>query len=192
MAKTNTILCLTIGVFLFATRAPAQSTNLAPATELESVEDSTDQLVLKGSVLVGSMTVETAVISLVCKEDAVINPGNEARTKLYGCSFGMQINNQSLGRTIIDEDEMDSLLKSIEYMKNITWSVTTLPAFNVTYTTKAGLRFSVFSENRQSKIGFSIRNSGMEKGILLSSDQIAQLYSLLQQTKAKVDALRKG
>jgi hypothetical protein len=186
------ILFLTAGALFLAIPSPAQTTNLAPPTMLETVEASTDQLVLKGSLLMGSVPVGGAVVTLVCKEDAVVNPTDSTRVKWYGCSFGIQFNNQSLGRTIIDDDEMDSLLKAVEYMKNANWSVTTLPSFNLVYMTKGGLRFSVFSDNRDSKIQFLIRDSSMQKGMALTSDEISQLYSLLQQTKAKLDALRKG
>jgi hypothetical protein len=159
---------------------------------LETIEASPNQLMLKGSFLMGSVAVQQALITIVCKEDDLINPNDNSRTKWYGCSFGISINGQSLGKTIIDEDEMDSLLKAVDYMKNVNWAVTSLPSFNLTYTTKAGLRFSVFSDNRDSKIQFLVRNSFMPKGIFFTSDQIAQLYSLLQQTKAKLDALHKG
>ncbi|HEX4265202.1 MAG TPA: hypothetical protein VH597_12770 [Verrucomicrobiae bacterium] len=192
MAKPPFILLLVIGALFVATRSPAQTTNLPPATTLEAVETSPNQLVLKGSFLMGSVAVQQATITLVCKEDAIINPSDNTRVKWYGCSFGIKVNNQTLGRTLIDYDEMDSLLKAVEYMKNVTWSVTPLPSFDLVYTTKAGLRFSVFSDNRESRIQFLMRNNYMDKRIFLTSDQIAQLYSLLQQTKAKLDDLRKS
>jgi hypothetical protein len=192
MQKFNFILFLTVGALFLTTQSPAQTTNLPPPTVLESVEASPNQLVLKGSFLMGSVNVQQAVITLVCKEDAIVNPSDNTRVKWYGCSFGIKINGQTLGRTIIDYDEMDSLLNAVEYMKNVNWSVTSLPSFDLTYTTKAGLRFSVFSDNRDSKIQFLVRNAYMPKGIFFTSDQIIQLESLLQQTKAKLDALRKG
>ena len=192
MAKPYLILSLVASALFLAAQSRAQTTNPPPATALEAIEDSPNQLVLKGSFLMGSVAVQQATITLVAKEDDIINPSDNTRVKWYGCSFGIAINGQSLGRTIIDYDEMDSLLKTVEYLKNVNWSVTTLPSFDLIYTTKAGLHFSVFSDNRDSKIQFLARNSTMPKGIFFTSDQIAQLDLLLQQTKAKLDALRKG
>jgi hypothetical protein len=192
MTKLRFLPFLATGALFFATQSPAQTTNLPPATTLEAVETSANQLVLKGSFLMGSVAVQQATITLICKEDDIINPSDNSRVKWYGCLFGIKINNQPLGRTLIDADEMDSLLKAVEYMKNVTWSVTPLPSFDLIYTTKAGLRFSVFSDNRESRIQFLVRNNYMDKGIFFTSDQIAQLYSLLQQTKAKLDDLHKS
>jgi hypothetical protein len=134
------------------------------------------------------MSVGSTVISLVCKEDKLVSTGN----KQYGVMIGIKPSGQTEDRTVIDYDEMDSLMGSVDYLLKVDWSVTSLSSFDASYTTRAGLRFKAFSSKRASKIEFVLNGSHLTKGILLSPDQVSQFYTLLAQAKAKLDALRNG
>ncbi len=192
MSKTKIFLLLAIGAALFAIPCWAQTTNQPPPTALETVETATGIFVLKSSMPVGSLNVGSAVISVTSKQDTILNPINKnAQQSLYGCSLTVSANSQII-KTLIDGDELNSLLQAIEYIRNVSWSVTALPAFDLSYTTKAGLIVSGFSSKRNGEIEFSIKGNGMQKGVVLTADQVGQLYSLLQDAKAKIDGWRKG
>ena len=192
MSKTKILLLLAIGELSSIIQARAQSTNPAPATALELVETTPGNLVLKSSLLIGSVDASPIAIQVTCKQDDVINPTKNTRQTFYGCSLKVTAQGQTIAKTLIDADEMNSLLQAIGYIKNVNWSMVPLPAFDLTYSTKAGLTVSGFSSKRNGTIEFSLRNSTMEKSILLTPDQVGQLYTLLENTKTKIDSLRKG
>jgi hypothetical protein len=93
---------------------------------------------------------------------------------------------------VVDYDELDALLGSMDYLANINRSVTALSGLNASFTTKGGLRVGAFSSRRVGQIELSLRSSRMQKGMLLTSDQLAQFHSLVDQAKHKLDALKKS
>jgi hypothetical protein len=189
---TNKIMLLAAtGWAIAAGELRAQDTNfylLPPPTILEALENTSGQLIVKGTEPVGAVSAEGAVISVVCKEDTVVNYNH----KEYGIMVQISINGQPDDRTIVDYDEMDSLLSSMDYLANINRSVTALSGFTASFTTKAGLRVSAFSSRRVGQIELALRSSRMTKGMVLTSDQLAQFHSLVDQAKHKLDALKKG
>lgn len=182
------IVFVSIGWLILAAQSRAQATNEYPATVLETLENAMGQVVVKGTEPIGTLSVGSTVVSLVCKEDKLISTGN----KQYGIMIGINPGGRTEDRTVIDYDEMDSLLRSVDYLLKIDWSVTSLSSFNASYTTRAGLRVAAFSSKRTNKIEFALTGSHAAKGILLSPDQVSQFYSLLAQAKTRLDALRNG
>jgi hypothetical protein len=191
MLKSKIILMAAVIWSLQTIRADAQIqiTNLVlpPATVLENLESTTGQLIIKASAPVGSVPCTGAVISVTCKEDTLVSSGR----KEHGVMVGIAINGNPVEeRTVIDFDELDSLINALNYMANVTWSVTSLSSFDVNYMTKAGLRFAVFSSKRSGQIEFSLRSSRMYKGIALSPEQRSEFLVLITQAKANLVALR--
>ncbi len=170
----------------------AQETNLylvqPPPTVLEAMEATTDQLLVKGSEPVGTVSTGGAVISVVCKEDTAVS----LNRKEYGIMVQISVNGQPEDRTVVDYDELDSLLGTMDYLANINRSVTTLSGFDAGFTTKGGLRVGAFSSRRVGQIELSLRTSRMQRGMLLTSDQLAQFRSLVDQAKHKLDALKRS
>jgi hypothetical protein len=188
MFKFKTVLVSVIGCLILAAQSRAQVTNQYPATILEALESSTGQIVVKGTAPIGSISLGSTVVSLVAKEDKLVSTGN----KQYGIMPEIKPNGQAEDKTIIDYDELDSLLGSIDYLLRVDWSVTSLASFDASYTTKAGLRIKAFSSKRTSKIEFALNGSHFTKGILLSPDQVSQFYALLAQAKVRIVALGNG
>jgi hypothetical protein len=175
---------------LLTTSSPAQTTNavaVVPATILENLEGLTGELIVKGTGPVGSVTAAGAVISATCKEDTLVS----ANQKAYGLVVDIKFDGQPEDRTVVDYDELEMLLSSVDSLRKLDWSVTSLSSFDVNYTTKAGLRVAAFSSKRAGAIEFTVRSTRMDKGLLLTAQQFAQLQTLLTQAKAKLDSIRK-
>ena len=157
------------GCVIVAGELRAQDTNvylqLPPPTILEALENTPDQLLVKGTETVGTVSTEGAIIAVVCKEDTVVS----ADRKEYGILVQISVNGQADDRTVVDYDELDSLLGSMDYLANINRSVTALSGLNASFTTKGGLRVSAFSSRRVGQIELSLRSSRMQKGMLLTS-----------------------
>jgi hypothetical protein len=71
----------------------------------------------------------------------------------------------------------------------MTYSVTALPGFEATFTTKSGLELIAFGNKQQGGIRTFLQYDDGPR-IPLSSDQWVQLANLIEQAKTKLDTLR--
>jgi hypothetical protein len=192
MRKIKTILITLAGWVIVAWAAPAQETNLylavPPPTILENLENTPGQLIVKGTEPIGTVAVGAAMISVVGKEDTLVSAGR----KEYGILVEIEANGVLVDRAVVDLDEMDSFVSSLDYLANINRSVTSLSGLEASFTTKAGLRVSAFSSRRVGQIELALRSGRMSRGMVLTSDQWGQFRSLVDQAKRKLDVLRKG
>ena len=192
MRITKIMLLAVTGWMVVAGGLRAQDTNLylvqPPPTVLETLENTPDQLMVKGSEPIGTVSTGGAVITVICKEDTMVS----LNRKDYGIVVQISVNGQPDDRTVVDYDELDPLLGTMDYLANINRSVTSLSGFDAGFTTKGGLRVSAFSSRRVGQIELALRTSRMQKGMLLTTDQLAQFHSLVGQAKQKLDALKKS
>jgi hypothetical protein len=190
MCKSKIILIATVGAFLsVVSRAQVTNLNLtAPATKLEALETNIGVVIIKGTAPVGSVSANEAVVSVTCKEDT----DTSTNRKEYGILVGIKRGDQPEDRTVLDYDELESLLKAIEYFSTIDWQATALTSFDAYYVTKAGLRIAAFSSKRNGTIQVAMRSNRMGKGIVLSADQLAQFKWFVVSAQHKLDAIRGG
>jgi hypothetical protein len=90
---------------------------------------------------------------------------------------------------LVDDSEVDALLSGLNYLIKINYDVTTLPAFQASYTTKAGLRVTADSVRREGAVQNYVQY-GDQPRIALSSVQMTQLYGLIAQARKNLDALK--
>jgi hypothetical protein len=177
-------LCL-IAIFCslaFATRA--QNATNAPATEIENFELQTGAVIVKGYGQIGSLATSAGVISVRCKESANTITG----LKEYGIAVGLT-SNDARGFLVVDYDELDSLIRGVDFLGKITYDATTLPSFDATFTTKSGLRIVAHSERRQGGIQDFLQFADATR-ISLTSDQLSQFENLISQAKTSLDEMK--
>jgi hypothetical protein len=167
-----------------ALNAGAQSSTNAPATEIENFELQTDTVMVKGFGQTGSVTTDDGVISVRCKESHDVTTGR----KLYGISVALD-SNQVHGFLVVDYDELDALIKGLNYLSSISYDVTPLPSFDASFTTRSGLRIGAHSERRQGVIEIYMNFAGSTK-VTLTSDQFAQFQNLINQARTSLDVTR--
>ena len=93
--------------------------------------------------------------------------------------------------SLIDYDELDSLISAIDYLNRVDWSVSSLPSLDAFYNTRDGFRMAAFSSRRSTNIEIAVRSLRWNLGpLLLSRTEVAQFRSLIVQAKTKLDALR--
>ncbi len=187
MLKFKISILLAVGWLAIAIPSPAQSTNAYPLTKLETVENATGRLVVKGTAVSGDLSIGSTTLTVVCKEDSLPTGGN----KLYGILVDLKSGNME-DATVVDYDELDALLQSADYVSKANASVSSLPNFSAGYTTRAGLRIAAYTNLGKGQIKFVLHGSHYAKGIPLSPDQLSKLYDLLAQAKAQIDQLRGG
>jgi hypothetical protein len=164
--------------------AIAQVSTNAPATEIENFELQTDVVMVKGFGDVGSVSTEGGIISVRCKESDNL----AANSKLYGIAVGINLE-ESHGYLVVDYDEMDSLIRALDFIGKISYNVTPMQGFDASFTTRSGLRIGAHTERRQSGIQFFLQFDDTPK-IPLSADQLNQFQNLVYQAKTSLDALK--
>jgi hypothetical protein len=120
----------------------------APATKLEAFQSQTGIVLIRGYSTVGSLRSLSSEVVVDAREFRDGSNPNSPR------ATGVSITVKESGRlerentSYIDLDEIDSLLKGIEYISKVTKDVTKLALFEVDYRTKGDLRITVFNSDR--------------------------------------------
>jgi hypothetical protein len=166
------------------------ATTNAPATIIENFELQTDTVIVKGFNLIGTISIGNSAISVRAKVSNDINHGQ----KVFGIAIGWSGSDENgsvipKGSMDIDYDELDAFISGISYIGNVTYDATSLPAFEASFTTKSGLRVIAHSDRRQGGINTFLQFGDWQK-IPLTSDQLAQLKSLVTQAKVALDTLK--
>jgi hypothetical protein len=189
MRKTKMMIAVFVVGTLWVGGALAQDTN-APLTKIEIFEARTGTVIVRGSVLIGTMSAQTGTVSVRAKED--VEPGLGA--KAYGIAVGLQEGGRPEDATMVDYDELDSFLSGIDYIRKANPSMTPLPEYDVGYTTAGWLRLVFYTSIKHPGTTQIALQSGhaSRTRILLSSDQLAEFQNLIQQAKTKLDSLRAG
>ena len=192
MRRFIAVLIAIAGGSLLGDLVRAQETNvypLMPATKLEAFETNTDTIIIKGTAPMGTVSMHGGEVSVRCREITDAGTGRRESGILIDFAFGAQVE----GTTLIDYDELDSLLDGLDYLGKVDWSVTSLPDFSAVYTTKGGFRADARGSRRTGNIEFAVQSTriGAPK-LLLSRDQLGQLRSLIDQARTKLDSLRKA
>jgi hypothetical protein len=190
MCKPKMIL-IAIVLSCLSAASRAQVTNInptAPATRLEALETNVGVVIIMGTAPAGSISVNATVVSVTCKEDT----DTSTNQKEYGILVGIRQGGQPEDGTVIDYDELESLVNTIDYFSKIDWTVTPLTGFDAFYVTKAGLRIAAFGSKHNGTIQFAMRSNSMSKGMVLSAEQLAQFKGLIVSAQHKLDSIRTG
>ena len=160
-----------------------------PATKLEAFETNTDTVIIKASSPIGSVPAHGGELGVRCREITDAGTGRHEQ----GIVVDLTLSGELGDTLLIDYDELGSLLDGLEYLGSLDLSVTPLTGFDAVYTTKGGFRAAAFGSRSRGNIEFSVRSVRVRAATLvLTRDQLAQVRSLVQQGKAKLDSLRKG
>jgi hypothetical protein len=109
----------------------------------------------------------------------------------YGIYITIKNGSERESSSYIDYDEIDSLIKGIDYVAKIEKSITKLDTFQADYTTRGDFIVSSFNDSNGNKLA-SLR-SGYFASVSdnpLTMDQLAQFKLLIQQAKAKLDSIQ--
>ncbi len=169
----------------------AQDTNAAapfliPATKLESFETNIGIVVIKATTEVGTVSANTGSVSIKCRENTDTGSGR----KESGIAIEIFQRGQGKDRILIDYDELNPLLKGLDYLTKLDPSVSSLDTFDAGYNTKGGFRIAALGNRRTGSIQFAVRDIRINMSPVLFSRQEMNLFSsLMDQAKKQLDAL---
>jgi hypothetical protein len=162
----------------------AQSQTNAPATQIENFELQTDAIIIKGFGEIGSVSTEGGAVSVRCKESNNVT----INQKMYGISVALT-EAQARGALVVDYDELEGMIRALDYLGKISYQVTPMPGFDAGFTTRSGLRIGAHVDHRQSAIQLYLQFEDTEK-IPVSADQFTQFENLINSAKTSLDAMR--
>jgi len=160
---------------------------VVPATKLESFDTNISTVVIKATTQVGSLSVNSGIVSVRCREVTDASNGH----KEQGIAIAIAQTGQDKDKLLIDYDEIHSLLSAIDYLNRLDFSVTPLNAFDATFTTKGGFQMAAVGAQRTSAIYFSVRDVRTTLApVMFSRDEVSRFRALIDQAKTKLDSVR--
>jgi hypothetical protein len=198
MKFTRTILVSTLGMSLAAcgggtrNQPSAASKESAPQakTKLEAFQAKTGVVVIRGFSTVGSLPGENGGgASVETREFTDAADG----TKQYGIAIEVYKAGAMVGderTSYLDYNEIDSLVKGIDYIAKIDRSVTKLESFQADYRTKDDLEISTFSDS-EGKTSAAISSGTVGKvSVFVPLTGLDKFKNLIVQAKSKLDSIR--
>jgi hypothetical protein len=177
--------CLTSIASAQQAAEPAKETK----TKLEAFQARTGVVIIRGFSEIGTARgMYSTSIVVESKEFADATTGK----KEYGMTIEVKDNSRSLERestSYIDYDEIDSLIKGLDYISKIDGGVTKLSNFQADYRTKGDLSFSTFSAQGEILFGVESGRIGSASAYFKGSS-IADIRKLIVDAKAAIDAIR--
>ncbi len=183
-------ICLS-GVFLFVSmcslRAQEQEDCIPapPATKLELFSNQTGSVLIRGFSRIGSIRGR----GLVTVAAIEIRDANNAKLRVTGLSFTVKEAEPSAKEKIsfVDYDEIDSLLKAIEYISGADHNITRLANFVANYKTKGD--FSVATYGTATGIHLAVSSGTCSKITAhFETTELTQLKSLIENGKIALDS----
>jgi len=158
----------------------------APATKLEAFQSRTGIVLIRGYSSAGTLSGLGGTVEVDAREFRDGSNPNSAKTT------GISISIKETGRlerqntSYIDSDEVDSLVKGIEYISKVGKEVTKLDQFEVDYRTKGDLRITVFNE-RSGGLSAAISSGTIGKTqVFIALADLDKLRGLILAAKSKL------
>ena len=190
MRKFNFVLIAAVGWSLLTVTTHAQCTNCClqlPKSKLEIFENKMDVVMIKGTAQIGVITAEAASLVVRCKEFTDLSTGQ----KEFGIAVVIRESEQVQETTIIDYEELDPLLKAIDFLGKVDRSVTALPGFEAVFTTRGEFQISTRSSRQTGTIEAAVQSNRASKfKVMLTLEQLAKFRLLIEEAKNKLDSIR--
>lgn len=183
--KTLLLTIVTTAALSLAANAQTIVTNY-PLTKIENFETQLGVVLIKANSDIGTIQGKNGTVLVQCKETQDTSSGQ----KEYGLAIRVT-NEQQEDLTTIDYDELDGLIAAIDYISRIDYSVTTLPNFGASFTTRGDFTIATYTSKRLGTIQGGLQsNRGFKTRVALTMEQMAQFRHLIASAKATLDGLQ--
>ena len=189
MRKILLATILTIPLIAVA-QEQADATKVPPATKLEAFSARTGIVLVKGFTNLGTVN-GMGRVSIDVRE---FRDASNPKSAQYGVAFEVKESGrpERENTSYIDEDEIDSLIRGLDYISKIDRSVTTFGNFEAQYRTKGDLSLVVFSgSGGEISLAVSSGRIGRTRAFLKLAD-IEQIRTLLGEAKKAIASAKAG
>jgi len=174
----------------YAIAQPAEEKS-PPKTKLESFQRQTGSVLIKGYTEIGTIaSAAPSLASLQVRSMEFVNPVSKQKQTgiaIERTSFNSRMDVLGTAIAFVDYDEIDDLLKGIDYVSKTTADVTKHSSFEVKYETRGGFAVTIFNESKgkvQAAIDIGTRS------VHISLEEFSKFRSIIVQAREKIDALR--
>lgn len=173
-----------------ATPTAADANKAAPSTKLEAFSARTGIVVIKAYSTLGVVN-GLGRVSVDARE---FRDASNPKQAQYGVAFEVKESGrlERENTSFVDEDEIDSLIRGLEYISKIDRSVTTLSNFEAQFRTKGDLAMTVFS-GRGGEISLAVASGRIGKtSAFLKLGDAEQIKQLLVKAKSVIAAAKQS
>jgi hypothetical protein len=185
--KVLRVLCVLLSAGLPVLGQTAKPTQTK--TKIETFEAKTGAVIIRGFTTTGGVVGQLGGQVTV---EAVEMSDAAAGSKMSGVKINVA-KGDSIGTenaSFVDADEIDSLLKGIDYITKLDASVTKMKSFQADYRTKGDLDIATYS-NSNGGIGAAIISGEIGPvQVFLPHDGLVQLRALLVEAQGQIAAAR--
>jgi len=188
--KKYLVIVVSLGLFVNVAYAQKLKDTIPQVkTKLEQFSVRTGVVLIRGFQKIGTIQgLYNSSVNIESKEFTNVSSG----TKQYGITIEAVIKDryEKKHTSFIDYDEIDSLIKGIEYISKANSSVTKFENFQADYKTKGYFEVSTFSSsNGTIKVAVSSGNIGAVAAYF-NIDDLAKIKDLLLKAKVKIDQIK--
>jgi hypothetical protein len=181
-----TLFCLLAAVSLAQEQKPTSTRE--PKTKLEAFEAQTGGVLIRGFQNIGVLRGQVGTSATVeAREFTDASSGKK--------EFGIAITVTETARyerketSYIDYDEVDSLIKGIDYITKVDKTVTTFERFEADYRTKGDLTVATFGETNKVQAAVQCGRIGGASAYY-TLDQLSAFRDLIKRAKARLDGAK--
>src|SRR5688572_2597655 len=186
MKKLRSLLCLVLSLAAFQNAAGAEETNSYPQSQLEALEATTGLVLIRSTDELGSVAGKSGGVAVRCREVRDVGSGH----RRYGALVTVTASDNVEDTTVVDYDELDALIRAMDYVGKVDWSVTPMSHFEAAYITRSGLKVATYSSRRSGTVeAFALSNRLTRCRGNFTTSQFAQMRVLLEQAKARIENL---
>lgn len=170
-------------------RRPLRCEPLEPRTKLEAIEAGYERVLIKGFSQIATIKVRGADVRV----DAVELKDNTSSTRASGIVIAMRESGErpSENRSFVDYEEIDPLIRAIDFSAKVNETVTKLAGFEARYRTLGDLEFIVFRQGRASGTAASVSTGICDRVTgLLTLDELELLRAHIIEAKVRLDEIR--
>ncbi len=154
MRKLLVAIALASPLLANAQGQPPEAAKSPPATKLEAFSARTGVVLIKGYSNLTNIQGMGGRVSIDVRE---FRDASNPKSAQYGVAFSIKETSRLERENVsfVDEDEIDSLIRGLEYISKIDRSVTGLSNFEAVYATRGDLSLTVFNSSR-GEINFAV------------------------------------
>jgi hypothetical protein len=173
---------------IFTSIARADETNIYPKSNLEIFEATSGVVLVRGTDEAGFVEGKSGGITLKIRETKDVATNHR--------EFGVGvIVTQSAGwedTTVVDYDELDALIRALDYIGKVDLGISSMGHFEAGYTTRSGLKFASYSSRRTGTIeAYALSSRVVRSRAQITTVQIMEIRTLLEHAKAKIEIIQK-
>lgn len=165
-----------------------ETTTQQPKTKLEQFSAKTGVVFIRGFQEIGTVNgLYATSVTVEVKEFVNVSDGVK--------QYGITVRVEEKGRldkhhtSFIDYDEIESLMKGVDYIQSVEPTVTLLDNFQADYSTRGDLKVSTFSSD--GKILSAVKSGKIgSTTAYLNIEELEKLKLLIGQAKTKIDEIK--